>query len=1388
MIWVRSLLVREFRGLKNYQLTFTPSPDSHLTILEGPNEAGKTTLLRFVRAALFGVEAAEGHLILEKDGRAYRIEVSGKKNRTLTDLESGNTLPAHTLSEMLGAVDHKVFENVFAFGLGELQELGTLTSGCVQEKIFAAGVAGAGPSARKAIKTLEGELQDLLKPMAKSRLKDHAQDLGELKARLRQAEQDANQYQVLLQERTRHQNHLASLHHQKLRLQQQFSHLERLTQCWNTVWAERMVAHAQLGQLPAHPQVTTEVLQDCERQEQHLQDLLDRKDALDEVSSRLSQHLDFTVDDDLLSQELPIRALVEEAALQHSRLSREADLEIQKEKLSRDALQALQKLPLSWTRERLLSWQDAGWEDTLQHQLQEHQRSESLLQTLQLQHHDLAEKARQAALNLQDHPVVTSLENPPSTGVEKQLREALLRARNRHQEQHQQLQAQQVDLRLLSKQLEIEALHQKHTQAHLNLQTQQQLSQDLVRNAEDTRLALTRIQPWKVEEVLAFEQDALWRKEASDFAHQLRAAQLREEASRQHLERQQQEVQGLSVRLQHTPAPKATLDPTKLQEQDMRIAAARARLQEETSLLSGARPGPIAPPPFPRNSLVVLFVAVLVSIFTWQLSWLLSVLVIAAGMVAGFLLRPAAAPSPETGLGTAATERIKKLREELKLDFQTLGLPADGGLADLDRLLVQLKSQQNEHQQGRSQQEAHEKLQQELQAALQLQENAWEQHQQATLHLQTLQHDWQQWTSSRNLRLHHPDDLTEFLASVTQAQQLLAGQQNRRKQHQHLTEELYRFREEVRPLLETFLQEAPAEIPQVLSAIQNLHLQLQEALRVHSRLQDQQKHLEHLSHEVEDAQKQLDAARFNLQEQHLSALRAHENAQKDLQHAVLQLQQAQNTQQHLSEHFHNWAEKHHLVSTHPIDARAELLMVQDASRRLQSLTQAEHELHHLESRISSFELTACNVLQLTGRTVNTGGFELLEAVRQAARDLEEAQKLQQDRQLTARKMLEVDQERQDIEKRCHHIRQQLRSTYDLLEVQTFSELQDHWKIQQERQRLEQQVQEASLYVHRFSGQHAEALIQELNLVLPVEWSTDQQKLQEELQDLHQQVEDLHRQLAQLDVKLQQLEESASSTELKQQFEQKQTQLLQDARAWVVRKLAHRLLAGTLKEYERTKGPEVLRHASEVFTSITEGRYQRVRANDNHTQLRIFQDDEQPLDVLQLSRGTQEQLYLSVRLGLARVLGERTVRLPLIMDDVLVNADPERANGLAHALSAVSQDHQIIYLTCHPDHTRLLQAAQPSAQVLRLQRLQTSGQWLGPDTPVMQDLTANHIVEYLVREREPRSAEQIRLALNAEQGALSALLSRLTLSGEIDRSGQRRNIRYAVRTTPGLIGD
>jgi hypothetical protein len=77
----------------------------------------------------------------------------------------------------------------------------------------------------------------------------------------------------------------------------------------------------------------------------------------------------------------------------------------------------------------------------------------------------------------------------------------------------------------------------------------------------------------------------------------------------------------------------------------------------------------------------------------------------------------------------------------------------------------------------------------------------------------------------------------------------------------------------------------------------------------------------------------------------------------------------------------------------------------------------------------------------------------------------------------------------------------------------------------------------------------------------------------------------------------------------------------------------------------------------------------------------------PLDVL--SRGTREAVFLALRLALVASYGRRGIRIPMVLDDVLVNLDAQRAEAAVGVLCEFARDgRQLLFFTCH-DHIRAM---------------------------------------------------------------------------------------------------
>ncbi|HET9014435.1 MAG TPA: AAA family ATPase [Thermomicrobiaceae bacterium] len=180
-----------------------------------------------------------------------------------------------------------------------------------------------------------------------------------------------------------------------------------------------------------------------------------------------------------------------------------------------------------------------------------------------------------------------------------------------------------------------------------------------------------------------------------------------------------------------------------------------------------------------------------------------------------------------------------------------------------------------------------------------------------------------------------------------------------------------------------------------------------------------------------------------------------------------------------------------------------------------------------------------------------------------------------------------------------------------------------------------------------------------------------------------------------------VEESLAIPELSLERAAIVDELSEAARRWLVAGLAESVVRETLARFERERQPAVLAQASRLFTDVTGGRYRGLLQREGS--LTVVDPAGGTRRPEALSRGTAEQLYLCIRLGLATEFARRGGVLPLVMDDVLVNFDPERASAVARALAGFAEHQQVLLFTCHPETAELLRDAAPGCGVYRLAR-------------------------------------------------------------------------------------
>ncbi|HZZ26637.1 MAG TPA: AAA family ATPase [Pirellulales bacterium] len=159
--------------------------------------------------------------------------------------------------------------------------------------------------------------------------------------------------------------------------------------------------------------------------------------------------------------------------------------------------------------------------------------------------------------------------------------------------------------------------------------------------------------------------------------------------------------------------------------------------------------------------------------------------------------------------------------------------------------------------------------------------------------------------------------------------------------------------------------------------------------------------------------------------------------------------------------------------------------------------------------------------------------------------------------------------------------------------------------------------------------------------------------------------------------------------------------------WKILTLTHHWLVSIKEHYERHRQPEALRDASEFMTQLTEGRYRRVWTRWGENTLLVDDDEDRTLTVEVLSQGAREQLFLSLRLAIVGLYARRGVQLPMVLDDVLVNFDTQRAGAAVRVLRDFSRrGHQLLVFTCHEHLASLFKSCK--MDVRRLPSNRSSG--------------------------------------------------------------------------------
>jgi uncharacterized protein YhaN len=430
-----------------------------------------------------------------------------------------------------------------------------------------------------------------------------------------------------------------------------------------------------------------------------------------------------------------------------------------------------------------------------------------------------------------------------------------------------------------------------------------------------------------------------------------------------------------------------------------------------------------------------------------------------------------------------------------------------------------------------------------------------------------------------------------------------------------------------------------------------------------------------------------------------------ERRQKELDEAEKVLGEKLKKLQDLENKWQEWLLQAGLAETLSPNGALEVIeRIRTLRQQAGSLTQLEERFQELERSVKDYEekleavaeqLQAKDMLREDGETV----------VHRLVGGLERAEESQRKSDTLHRQLEDYQAERKQKEDELLRMERELGDLYKEGEAKN----EDQFRQRAHSYELRLKTREA-LVRHQRSlenlggrGQDQIQFQDELQRCSPERLHGERDELDGEVQNLEQELSALQESHGRLNERKEQLESAEELSLLREQRNVLMAELRDAARSWSTLTISLRFFQKARQIYEKERKQPVVRESEHLFQTITAGRYQTIVAPHGEERIQVIGANGSRYDLDMLSRGTAEQLYLSLRFGYIEEFGRRARPLPVVMDDILVNFDPQRARAAISTILALAEKNQVLFFTCHPETVSLIKDLEQNVPVWELEK-------------------------------------------------------------------------------------
>ena len=329
------LHINAFGHFTEYQVPLT---DRGLQVIYGPNEAGKTTLLEFIRGWLFDFPvrsdydfksgltmSGHGELLLS-DGRSVELRRrKGNKNKVSIRIDGQDTTLDDTgFQRLIGNAHLNLFQSVFAFGLDQLAAgEASLKDDDLQSVLFGGGLGGT-TSPTAILSQLDGQALELFSSNARSNtaIKATLGRLKELSGQIKATTLRSDDYHKCRQAVETADAQVAALQQQVEDLRRRHGRAGRLYLAWPKWWELQQKSRERSGlaaPVTLPPDARQKYVANAER-------LTEAEELLERLESEIER-----VDRELAAIQLHPQALVLRAGIQHCLELKQSTIDAQRD-------------------------------------------------------------------------------------------------------------------------------------------------------------------------------------------------------------------------------------------------------------------------------------------------------------------------------------------------------------------------------------------------------------------------------------------------------------------------------------------------------------------------------------------------------------------------------------------------------------------------------------------------------------------------------------------------------------------------------------------------------------------------------------------------------------------------------------------------------------------------------------------------------------------------------------------------------------------------------------------------------------------------------------------------------------------------------------------------